>query len=560
MTKAALRRRAIALPPWVPAVGVGVVTLGIAMAVVTPYVVGAFHDDAIYVILGRSLASGAGYRYTHLPGSPSATHYPPLYPALLSVLWRIAPRFPANIIVFERVNAVLLACSAVLAYILARWRVGLSAPWASLVALAGTATIPPLALAGMVLSESLFLAVLLVALLLAERVAGGRGEGAGAAGPAGTGARGDGVRDSPTGLPARRAEWWRDAVVAGVLCGAVGLVRSVGLVVVPAAVVACLIRGRRREALVLGAAAVATVLPWQVWAWTHSAELAPILQGEYGTYSGWLTGALHRHGLAFAMATARRNVSDGMIMLETLLAPRLPAVVKELAVVACLTVVTVGLPRFARAAPVTLGFAVLYAGEVLFWPFPPLRFVWAAWVFLMLALAMGTVTVWDWRPVGWPGTRARAARLARRVAVTACVLLAVALLRYNVLGYRGRWWHTMQDGLSGRMTAPLAWLAAHPTLPGVVVSDQEPAFYLYAGRTGLPCNSFTPDEYVYPRDTARDRAVLDAVLRRFPVGSVVITGPACTLAVLRLAGARFPELVAVDTLTPGLAVFERPPQ
>jgi hypothetical protein len=115
----------------------------------------------------------------------------------------------------------------------------------------------------------------------------------------------------------------------------------------------------------------------------------------------------------------------------------------------------------------------------------------------------------------------------------------------------------MQESLSVKMTVPLAWLASHPTLPGVVASDQEPAFYLYAGRTGVPCNSFTPDEYIYPRDTARDRAVLDLVLRRFPVGAVVATGPACGLAALRLSQSRSPALVPVDTLTAGFAVFAR---
>jgi hypothetical protein len=116
----------------------------------------------------------------------------------------------------------------------------------------------------------------------------------------------------------------------------------------------------------------------------------------------------------------------------------------------------------------------------------------------------------------------------------------------------------MQDGLSAGVSVPLAWLASHPALPGVVVSDQEPAFYLYAGRTGVPCGTFMPDEYVYPRDTANDRAVLAAELRRFAIGSVVATGPACALAALRLSEARVPSLVAIDTLTPGLAVFERP--
>src|SRR5579863_6257137 len=99
------------LRPWAVAVAVALVTLSIALATVSPYVVGSFQDDGIYVILGRALATGAGYRYLHLPGMPAATHYPPVYPALLAILWRIAPHFPENVVVFERANAVLLGVS-----------------------------------------------------------------------------------------------------------------------------------------------------------------------------------------------------------------------------------------------------------------------------------------------------------------------------------------------------------------------------------------------------------------------------------------------------------------
>ena len=535
MTAAAARRVVVALPPWGAAVAVGVVTLVVAMSVVRPYVIGAFHDDAIYVILGRALATGAGYRYLHLPGAPSATHYPPGYPALLAILWRLAPQFPDNVMLFERANACLLGASAAMAYLLAHRRLGMTAPWAAAVAFIGTATVPPLALATIVLSESLFLAVLLAALLVTEGVVGGPREPT--AGPGGGGV-----------MP---------AVLAGALCGAVALVRTVGIVVVPAAIVACLIRRRPRAALLVGAAALAVLLPWQLWVWRHTGELAPVLQGEYGSYSGWLSGALGRHGPGFAFSTARQNMSDIVTMLEVQFAPQLPLWGKRIAIVSCAMLVGVGLIRMARVAPVTAGCAVLNAGEVVFWPFPPFRFVWAAWLILVLVLAAGAVGVWEWRPHARTAARLRGLRVARAFAVGGAVVVGCGIGWYNVLGVRGHWWNTMQESLSVKMTVPLAWLASHPTLPGVVASDQEPAFYLYAGRTVVPCNSFTPDEYIYPRDTARDRAVLDLVLRRFPVGAVVATGPACGLAALRLSQSRSPALVPVDTLTAGFAVFAR---
>ena len=84
-----------------------------AMLSVTPWPVGAFQDDAVYTLLAKSLATGEGYRMINLPGSPHATHYPPGYPAFLAVLWRLAPSFPDNIVVFKFANAGWLALDRV---------------------------------------------------------------------------------------------------------------------------------------------------------------------------------------------------------------------------------------------------------------------------------------------------------------------------------------------------------------------------------------------------------------------------------------------------------------
>ena len=58
---------------------------------------GFYHDDSIYWVSARSLATGDGYRIQSLPGQPYQTKYPPLYPALLASIWKLNPRFPANL-------------------------------------------------------------------------------------------------------------------------------------------------------------------------------------------------------------------------------------------------------------------------------------------------------------------------------------------------------------------------------------------------------------------------------------------------------------------------------
>ena len=58
---------------------------------------GQAHDDAIYYIAAKSLASGQGYRISSLPETPYETKYPPLLPWLLSIAWMVEPRFPENL-------------------------------------------------------------------------------------------------------------------------------------------------------------------------------------------------------------------------------------------------------------------------------------------------------------------------------------------------------------------------------------------------------------------------------------------------------------------------------
>ena len=49
-----------------------------------PPAVGAWQDDAIYMVTAKSLAAGRGYRHLQIPGQPLQTKYPILYPAVLA--------------------------------------------------------------------------------------------------------------------------------------------------------------------------------------------------------------------------------------------------------------------------------------------------------------------------------------------------------------------------------------------------------------------------------------------------------------------------------------------
>lgn len=65
---------------------------------------GVFHDDGVYVSTAKALAEGKGYRLINFPGSPPQTKYPPLYPALLAIIWKLYPTFPDNLVYMQFIN------------------------------------------------------------------------------------------------------------------------------------------------------------------------------------------------------------------------------------------------------------------------------------------------------------------------------------------------------------------------------------------------------------------------------------------------------------------------
>ncbi len=58
----------------------------------------------VYFSTALSLAEGKGYTLVSLPGHPSQTKYPVLYPWFLSWVWKLHPSFPANVMDAKRLT------------------------------------------------------------------------------------------------------------------------------------------------------------------------------------------------------------------------------------------------------------------------------------------------------------------------------------------------------------------------------------------------------------------------------------------------------------------------
>ena len=77
---------------------------------------GLFVDDAWYVLLAKALASGQGFTVINSPTHGIVPLYPPGFPAVLSLVFRIAPSFPANVLLLKSVSIISVFIAGWLTY------------------------------------------------------------------------------------------------------------------------------------------------------------------------------------------------------------------------------------------------------------------------------------------------------------------------------------------------------------------------------------------------------------------------------------------------------------
>lgn len=478
-----------------------------------PYVVGVWHDDGVYALLGRALASGQGFHYTQLPGAPAATHYPPLYPLVLAAVWRLAPSFPDNISAFLAVNAMFVGLAAFGAFRFARIRLAWRDEWAAGFALGATLTTPVLALAGAVLSEPFFLAALWPALLAAER----------AADPDAT---------------------QRDAALAGAWAGALMLVRTHAAVLVVALAVVLVTRRRPRHAASAIGAAALLVLPWQLWTMMATPRVAAPLAGAYGSYLGWFTAGLREGGLAFVVATTRLNLAELWLLIQDRVVVADALLPRLVATGALLALVGVGCWPAARRIPVVLSFLIAYLAVVVIWPYAPWRFLWAVWPVVLLLAALGGA--WSWRATSRPAVRALVAAGA--------VVVAAGMARTEAHAYVARAWSAPALQAGAQITPIVAWVGRNTQPRDVVLAEGEQVISLFTGRRAAPTAPFSAREYVVPRTVGASAAELREMLTVVPARYVLPLAPVQLDAARMLEGGR-PGLRPIATL-PRSTVFE----
>jgi hypothetical protein len=317
----------------------------VALWAQTDAMVGVFFDDGIYVTLAKSLAEGTWYRSIHLPDTPAAVHYPPLYPLALAVLWKLWPSFPENVTLFKLFDSAMLAAAAWIIAAHTR-RMGLPKPAQYAAVALGMTAFPMLTLVGVRFSEPFFLVMLAGAIAVAERDQVGVGRGA----------------------------------AAGALAGLATLTRSIGLAAIIGIPIALWVRRQRAAAVASALVGAAVASPWWLWTIRHADSVDARLASNYGTYTQYAA----QSGLSGLLAGLDLRALGPF---PRLLLPDVPTFVWLGLAALLAAAVVIGIVTLLPRVP-TLGCVLLpYVGIVTLWPFTPDFGV------------AGVLRVWRWGPV-----------------------------------------------------------------------------------------------------------------------------------------------------------------
>jgi hypothetical protein len=405
---------------------------------------GMMHDDGVYLATAKALAEGKGYRIVSLPQEIPQTKYPVLFPAVLSLVWRLDPSFPGNLVLLRLVPFCAALVWFSLSYRLLRsWgSVPRSAALVLLFLAAGTPWVVFLSTAMM--SDLLFAALATGTILLLLRVE---------------------REDVPN---------WPRILAAGMVAAAAFHTRTAGLAAVIAGGAGLWLAGKRKPALVFLAVSLALCAPWLVWQWQQvRSETSVEAYYTAENYRDW------------NVLLGRYSIVD-----------RLSIFMMNLLWIATEPVRAFGILNLVNlSSAVTLG-----AGLGLWLPFlvgvtrtPALRML-----HLYALASIGLYALWAWHPgrflvsllpvvllVSYWGVRRRFAKCALLVILAIPMLvLAVRIGRNSVAN--GVAWFTDRGTVDfAKVSAVHDWLRLNAAKGSVVLANYDAAVYLWTGHRSI---------------------------------------------------------------------------
>jgi hypothetical protein len=457
---------------------------------------GFYHDDSLYWVGAESIAQGQGYRIPSLPGEPFQTKYPPLFPALLALVWKLNPSFPSNL-----PFATFLVWSVFPVYLFLVWRLfrRLRFGEGEQIALTAIAALNPMAV---LLSMSLMPELLSTTLLLAVFLV-------------------------------------RPAALRGGLGAVAYLAKSAVLPLLVTVPLCYAIRRQYRQAALFAGAMLPGVLVWQAWVQSHLSKSQDLVTLYYTNYLGF---QLYNVSWRDLPVVVWYNL-DGFLMGIGKLLTFDAAIFESKHVERVVAIAAIaGVVRLARQTreieyPAVAG---AFAAMLLVWHYQPdQRFVFPLYPLLLAGLwaelknvGLALQASWDRNATG---DRIASAAFGSVLAVFALFFVSASV--WGLAVFLPRVLTSYRDDLAARRPA-YRWLANTAPADAGVFAYDDPLVYLYTGRhaCGLPI----PTRLYYHDDQASlDRMVDD--VPAFAVGhhlEYVLLTPTDFYRDLHEAGAR----------------------
>ncbi len=459
---------------------VGILTVNLAgasllyLASLTSDSFGYYHDDGIYVVTAKALATGQGYRIVSLPYEPAQTKYPPFYPVLLSLIWRVDPQFPQNLF-----PMMLFSVVATIAFLTLTWlyltKEHYATGWLALMIVALTAiNWRTIILATGIYSEMVYSALSIAGLWLAEA------------------------------CERKRESWFKMAVV-GMVLGLAFLTRASGISLMIAVISFYLFHNKFREASLIFAIGGSFIFAWIVWCATGGTKIVGISVPYYTSYvRDFIGGVDNFETLAkiiginafMLLLTSIPLVSLGIAyeQAQNILGQNL-IVISLIFITLVFLVIVRGFLRHMRKGFRLLHiYVLLYLGLHLLWPYMPYdRFVVPILPFLLLFLITELGIMADLARkelISAPGRQI--GRKVSSVFVSLFLLVMVSVGSYQYA--TGIYQSIVAKRISSRRALEdrqvFQWISANTDPADVLICYRDPQYFLYTGRKAV--RSFAP--------------------------------------------------------------------
>ena len=446
---------------------------------------GTMYDDVVYVSLGKAIATGQGYHSIHLVGAPVHEKFPPGVPMVYALAWRITGSLDGTLWLGLWLTIGAVAVGAGLLFWYSRYSLG-----NGLVLTAVLVLMPVLLQRSMryyagAVSEPWYLLTWAAALVLAGAI----------------------FRCVDEGRPPAT----KTAIGLGLVLAASVLYRAQAIVLIPAILIALVLRRATwRATAITAAASLLPVLAWRVWLAREVAVGPRTTQMDQIPYTSWIPFGDPVALARFIKTTIVTNVPEYSALSGRVLVGW-ESGKAQLLFLAAAVAAAFGCWLLRRRQPELVLTLVATVAVVLLWPFTQDRFVVAALPFAGLAAAFG---------VGWALDRAPRWAIVPSLTVIALAALYVwqSTPRQVLVALRdpvARDTLVIASLFQQRSAEIVDWVLANTSADDRILADAAGGIYLKTGRRtslAVPEEPFTDRRaFVQPGRYVAERLLADSV-------------------------------------------------